>query len=114
MITKTNDAIWREILPGIRISTLVHGEQTLMARFLLEAECVLPMHSHPHEQTGYLLKGRMTMTIDGAEHEFGPGDSWAIPGGVEHGARIHESCLAIEVFCPVREDYLAYAPTSST
>lgn len=113
MITKTHDAAWHELIPGIRVSTLVHGDTTLMTRFLLEAGVTLPMHSHPHEQTGYLIKGRMIMTIDGVEHEFEPGDSWAIAGGVEHGAVVLETCLAIEVFSPVREDYLPYGPTSS-
>lgn len=112
MITKKNDIIWHELIPGIRICTLVHGDKTLMSQFQLDAGCKLPIHSHPHEQTGYLLSGRMTMTIDGVEHEFGPGDSWAIAGGVTHGATIHETCLAIEIFSPVREDYLPYGPAT--
>jgi quercetin dioxygenase-like cupin family protein len=64
-----------------------------------------------HEQTGYLISGHMTMTIGSQEHHFGPGDSWCIAPGVEHGAVIHETCLAIEVFSPVREDYKPYLPT---
>jgi quercetin dioxygenase-like cupin family protein len=32
------------------------------------------------------------------------GDSWCIPGGVEHGAEILEDSVAIEVFSPVRDD----------
>lgn len=112
MITKTHAASWHELIPGIRVSTLVHGDKTLMTRFLLDAGTTLPMHSHPHEQTGYLLKGRLTMTIDGAEHDFEPGDSWCIAGGVEHGAIVHETALAIEIFSPVREDYLPYGPAA--
>lgn len=110
MITHNSQAVWHDILPKIRVSTLVHGDKTLMARFELQKGAVLPLHAHPHEQIGYLVSGTMTMTIDGAEYEFGPGDSWCIAGGVEHGARIHETCLAIEVFSPVREDYLPYLP----
>lgn len=112
MITKSLDASWHELIPGIRISTLVHGEQTLMTRFLLQAGTTLPMHSHPHEQTGYLIKGRLTLTIDGVDHDIEPGDSWTIASGVEHGAVVRETALAIEVFSPVREDYLPYAPTA--
>jgi quercetin dioxygenase-like cupin family protein len=110
MITLAADAVWHDLIPGIQIRTLVHGDTTLMAQFRLEAGRTLPLHSHPHEQTGYLLSGRMSMSIGGVEHGFGPGDSWAIAGGVEHGAFIHETCLAIEVFCPLREDYLPYLP----
>jgi len=30
----------------------------------------------------------------------------SIPGGVEHGAEVLEDSVAVEVFSPVREDYL--------
>ena len=39
-----------------------------------------------------------------------PGDSWCIPGHVEHRAEIIEDSVAIEVFSPVREDYLPDKP----
>ena len=110
MITTNDTAVWHDLIPGIRVSTLVHGEKTLMARFELQEKSFLPMHSHPHEQTGYLVSGSMTMTIGGVEHRFGPGDSWCIASGVEHGAVVHETALAIEVFSPVREDYMPYLP----
>ena len=35
-----------------------------------------------------------------------PGDSWSIPGGMPHGAEVLEDSVAIEVFSPVRDDYL--------
>ena len=93
-------------LPGIRMKTLCHGERTLMTEFLLDRASALPMHAHPYEQTGYLVKGRMLLTIAGQEHEVSPGDSWCIPSGAEHRADILEDSVAIEVFSPVREDYL--------
>ena len=61
---------------------------------------------HPHEQTGYLVKGRIRLLIGNEEYEAQFGDSWCIPGGVEHGADILEDSVAIEVFSPVRDDYL--------
>jgi quercetin dioxygenase-like cupin family protein len=38
--------------------------------------------------------------------EAGPGDCWNIPGNVEHAAEIIEDAIAMEVFSPVRKDYL--------
>ncbi len=64
------------------------------------------MHSHPHEQTGYLLSGKMRFTIDGNVFEAEPGDSWTIKSGVVHGAEVIKDALVIEIFSPVREDYL--------
>ena len=93
-------------LPGIRRKTLVHGPHTLMAEFKLAQGAVVPPHRHPQEQTGYLLSGRLVLTIANVEHDLRPGDSWMIPGGVEHGARVPEDSVAIEVFSPVRADYL--------
>jgi quercetin dioxygenase-like cupin family protein len=60
----------------------------------------------PHEQTGYLVEGRMRLSIGTEEYEVEAGDSWCIPGGVEHGAHILEDSVAVEVFSPVRDDYL--------
>jgi len=93
-------------LPGIQMKTLCYGERTLMTEFLLDRASTLPMHAHPYEQTGYLVKGHIRLTIGGKPHDVAPGDSWCIPSGVEHGAQIVEDSVAIEVFSPVREDYL--------
>ena len=93
-------------LEGIEQKTLVHGERTLMTEFLLRKGSTLPRHAHPHEQTGYLVKGRIRLLIRTEEYDAQPGDSWCIPSGVEHGAEIIENSVAIEVFSPVREDYL--------
>jgi quercetin dioxygenase-like cupin family protein len=93
-------------LPGIRMKTLCFGERTLMTEFLLDDGSTLPLHGHPHEQTGYLVRGHIRLRIGGATHDVRPGDSWCIPAGVEHGAQILEDSVAVEVFAPVREDYL--------
>lgn len=93
-------------IPGIEIKTLVHGENTLMTEFLLKKNSLLPRHAHAHEQTGYLVKGRIRLYIEEESFEVTPGDSWCIPGNIEHRAEILEDSLAIEVFSPVREDYL--------
>ncbi len=107
MFERRSNAGYRPALEGIERKTLVHGQQTLMTEFRLRKGAVLPLHSHPHEQTGYLVSGRMRLRIGAEQHEVGPGDSWCIPGSVEHSAVILEDSVAIEVFSPVREDYLA-------
>ncbi len=106
MFCKKNDSGYIEVIEGIERKTTAHGEKTLMTEFRLAKGHTLPLHSHPHEQTGCLVSGRMVLIIDGTEHEAGPGDSWCIRGGVEHGARVIEDAIAVEVFAPVREEYL--------
>ena len=106
MFYKADADGYKEVLPGIRLKTLVHGEKTLFAEFRMEAGSKLPMHSHPHEQTGFLVTGRVRLTIGDRTCDVAPGDSWCIPGNTEHSAEILEQSHAIEVFSPVREDYL--------
>ena len=97
---------YRQAADGIELKALVHGENTLMSEFRLTQGARLPRHSHPHEQTGYLVSGRMELTIGSEIQTVNPGDSWCIPGGIEHQATILEDAVAIEVFSPLREDYL--------
>jgi len=101
---------YKKALPGIRMKTLCYGVRTLMTEFLLERESMLPVHSHPYEQTGYLVQGHLRLKIGAQEHDVAAGDSWCIPSGAEHGAQALEDSIAVEVFSPVREDYL---PNSS-
>lgn len=106
MFQKGNDDGYQVVLEKIRQKTLVFGEKTLLTEFRLEQGALLPSHLHPHEQTGYLVAGRLELTIGDATHRVEPGDSWCIPGGTPHRAVALADCVAIEVFSPVREDYL--------
>jgi len=99
---------YTEIIDGIRIKTLCYGESMLMTEFLLRKDAILPEHSHPNEQTGYLVKGRIRLFIGDASKELTPGDSWNIAKDLKHRAEILEDSVAIEVFSPVREDYLKF------
>lgn len=106
MFYKSSGSGYRQALMGIQLKTLVYGDKTLFSEFHMEKGSILPKHAHPHEQTGYLIHGHIRITIGNDTFEADPGDSWCIPGHVEHGAEILEDSIAIEVFSPVREDYL--------
>ena len=106
MFCKAHESGYKQVLPGIRLKTLVYGQNTLFSEFIMEADSILPRHAHHHEQTGYLVAGRIRLTIGQETFEAGPGDSWCIPGNTDHSAEILEDSRAIEVFSPVREDYL--------
>jgi quercetin dioxygenase-like cupin family protein len=110
MFMHAGEAGYVDALPGIRRKTLSYGGATLMAEFRLKAGFPLPVHEHPHEQTGYLVSGRLRLTIGGETHDARPGDSWCVPGGVPHGAEVLEDAVAVEVFSPIREDFLPVRP----
>jgi len=106
MFQKHSESGYILALPGIERKTLVYGERTLLSEFRLKAGSQLPQHSHPYEQTGFLVKGRIRLKIGMNEHDVMPADSWCISSNVEHSAEALEDSLAVEVFSPVREDYL--------
>jgi len=86
MFYEHNDDDFHEILPGIRVKTLVYGEKTLMAEFRMQPGAHFTRHSHPHEQSGYLVSGAMRLVQGDRVFEVQPGDSWCIPPNVEHFA----------------------------
>jgi len=106
MFYKRVNSGYKQALEGVKLKTLVYGDKTLCTEFRLEMGSKLPRHRHPHEQTGYLISGRIRLSIGQEMFEVAPGDSWCIPANVEHGAEILMDSVAVEVFSPVREEYL--------
>jgi len=106
MFRTSRSGEYRQLLEGIFLKTLVHGERTLMGQFKLEKGAVVPSHGHMHEQIGMLISGRLRFQVGNETFEAEAGDSWCIPGEVEHSAEALEDSIAVEVFSPVRDDYL--------
>ena len=96
----------KELKPGVFMKSYVHGEHTHMCRYLLLKGALIPEHQHPNEQTGYLVSGRMRFFGEAGETIVEPGTAWSIPGGVGHGVDALEESVVIEVFSPVRQEYL--------
>ena len=107
MIQKLTPDGYREMLPGITMQTLCHGDKTLMVKFQLTKGSEIPMHSHPHEQTGYLVSGHVIFVTETDEFDTTPGDNWCFLGDERHSVRILENSVIVEVFSPVRDEYLA-------
>lgn len=106
MFSKISDGKYKDMLPGIKMRVTSHGEKTLMSEFTLKSGSILPAHSHIHEQIGYLVSGKIILHIGNETFETLPGDSWCVKSGVTHSAEALLDSVAVEVFSPVREDYL--------
>ena len=106
MVNKHSNDGYIQMLEGVQRKTTVYGDKTLMSKFLLSGGYTVPDHSHPYEQTGYLISGRMIFRIGDEEIEVQTGDSWSIPADVVHGTRMLEDCVVLEVFSPARQDYM--------
>ena len=81
------------------------GEGVMVALITFEPGAVVPLHSHPHEQLGIVIRGELVLVVGGVDHRLAPLDGYAIPGGVEHSAQCGpDGVLVLDVFQPVRED----------
>lgn len=95
----------KEIAPGVRIK-VAWGERIMLSLVHLDAGSTVPMHSHPHEQVGIVLEGEFDFTIGGVTKRVKRGDTYFIPGGVEHGCQAYDQpAVALDIFHPIREEY---------
>lgn len=102
-----NSLPYTELVPGVLMKPLTYGDHTLICEFHLKQGAVIPEHEHPHEQTGYLVSGSLRFFGDEGEAIAEAGHSWSFKGGVRHGVEVLVDSIAIEVFSPIRHDYLA-------
>ena len=108
MVYHNRETDYHELGPGMQLKTLVHGEKTLMIKFNLKGGQVHASHNHPYEQTGYLIEGKVKLTIGEEIHIVEAGGAWSIPADAEHQAEMIKDSIGIEIFSPAREDYLAF------
>lgn len=95
----------KEVAPGVQIRTF-WANQIMLSMVDIEANATVPMHNHPHEQAGTVLNGRLQMTIAGEIRWLELGDTYIIPGGVDHMALTgDEPARVLDIFSPVREAY---------
>ena len=95
----------KEMLPGVRIRTF-WGKEMLLSLVDLDANTTVPMHSHLHEQAGTIISGEMEMTIGGKKKLLKTGDTYIIPGNVQHNAVTgNKPAQVLDIFSPVREEY---------
>ena len=94
-----------EMRPGVHRRVLGTTDRMMLTEFFLESGAEVPTHSHPHDQVGYVVMGRLQLTVAEDVRDLASGDSYAIPGGVMHRALALRDTLLVEVFAPPREDF---------
>jgi quercetin dioxygenase-like cupin family protein len=100
------------IAPGIE-RQMVYGERLMVCRLRLAPRVVTAVHSHPHEQITLVERGRVTFFIDGHPREAVAGDVLHFPPHLQHGATMgDEEVVLIDIFSPIREDFLPPADRS--
>jgi quercetin dioxygenase-like cupin family protein len=85
---------------------LITGKKVMLAQVFLKKGCMVAAHSHESEQMTYILSGSMTLRLPDKEVTLNEGDVLHIPSGVEHSAVALDDTLDLDVFSPIREDWL--------
>lgn len=104
-----------EPAPGCKIRT-PYGENLMLSYLEMDEWAEVPLHHHPHEQGGVLLKGTLDLTIGEETRRVTAGSLFLIPPNVPHRAvAVDGPAIVLDVFSPVREDYATqtnrYIPT---
>ena len=99
--------------PGVK-GRVLHGQNLTLITYDYAPKTVIETHKHEVEQVGVVVKGSLAMVVAGEQRILNSGDSFRVPAGTAHGARVFEEATQIvEVFSPPRTDLpkTAGAPT---
>jgi quercetin dioxygenase-like cupin family protein len=99
------DAEQIEMLEGVHRRTMATTDEAMLCHFFLEAGCGVPRHNHMNDQVGYVVSGKVEVTINEQVRVIETGDSYAVPGGIFHSVKAVVDSVVIDVFSPPREDY---------
>ncbi|MCP9763537.1 cupin domain-containing protein [Lacihabitans soyangensis] len=97
---------WLDLGGGIKRKVMAYDDQMMVVKVAFEAGGIGAMHSHPHTQASYVASGKFDITIDGNTKTLKGGDVYFVPSDLVHGAVCLEAGELIDVFHPLREDFL--------
>lgn len=101
-----NDTPKDHVGEGLDRQLFGFNDSILMARVEFEEGAVGEVHAHPHTQATYVESGEFDVYIDGVEQRLGPGDGFYVRPNLDHGAVCRKAGVLVDVFSPVREDFL--------
>jgi quercetin dioxygenase-like cupin family protein len=100
----------QQIWEGV-VARAVHGDRVTLAVIELDADCLLPDHSHANEQVGILVSGSLVLRVGDGTRTMRPGTMWRIAADVPHEARTGPAgAVVVEVWSPPRADWRALQP----
>ena len=100
------DIDWEAAGEGIRRKVLTYDNGVMMVRVAFEAGAVGAAHSHPHVQCSLVEQGVFDITIAGRTERLRQGDSFLVPPNAVHGAVAIEAGVLLDVFTPMRDDFV--------
>ncbi|WP_461633871.1 cupin domain-containing protein [Labilibaculum euxinus] len=105
MIIKSDQSKKREF-KGVEFEVLATGEKSMVTKMNYKIGDTVPFHSHPNEQSGYVISGEYCIQFGQFTERLKSGDSYCIPENVKHSWEVIVGGEVIDVFTPPRLDYL--------
>jgi quercetin dioxygenase-like cupin family protein len=105
LLHKWDDIPVQELAPGVRRRFVTASRMTI-ARFNLARGAVVPTHSHDHEQVSYVVRGTARFVVAGEQTIVRVGEALQIPSWAEHSVEVLEDTEVIDMFSPVRQDWV--------
>lgn len=102
----TKDIKWDTVGEGVKRKIMGYDDKIMLVHVAFDKGGIGPMHQHYHSQVTYVVSGSFDVTIDGKTETLKTGDSFYIPPNVIHGAICTEPGELIDVFSPIREDFM--------
>ncbi len=106
MIVRRDAALSVQLSPEVNRRILSRGGQLMGVEFTFKKDGVGEVHSHPHEQIGYIVSGTFELEMEGKKEIVRGGDSYYVPPNVPHGVVALEDGIIFDAFTPQREDFL--------
>jgi quercetin dioxygenase-like cupin family protein len=85
---------------------IVSGTREMVAQHYLKKGALVPVHAHDSEQMTYVLQGALRAIVHGDEVVVREGEILHVPPGVPHQAEAIEDTFTLDLFCPVRREWL--------
>jgi quercetin dioxygenase-like cupin family protein len=97
---------WEEIDPGVRRKIMAYNDDLMMVKVQFDKGGVGSPHHHSHSQISHVESGQFEIEINGSKKILTAGDAFYVPPNVMHGAVCLEAGTLIDVFSPMREDFI--------
>ena len=107
LFKKADNMEWEVLGGGVSRKFLGWDNQIMMVKVKFEKGAEGAAHQHFHTQTTYCAEGLFEFTIGDEKQTVKAGDGVYIPPNIMHGAICLEEGILIDVFSPVREDFLS-------
>lgn len=95
-----------EVMSEVISRKVISGQNAMVAQVFLKKDAVVPEHRHESEQITYILEGALKFELEGQEVIVREGEVLHIPSNVPHRAVALEDTLDLDIFSPIRTDWL--------